>query len=93
MAIVELNDLMARISGIVGNDDESLALLDDVKDTFDSYTDSENWKQKYTDLDNEWRDKYKQRFTEGVEAKESHQESIEEVNEKSTFDELFEEVR
>lgn len=94
MSVVELNDLMTRISAIVGTDDESLALLDDVKDTFDSYTDSEDWKKKYEDLDNEWRTKYKERFTSGSQEREEEKEIEEEKDktEKTSYDDLFETV-
>ena len=72
MAIRTQEELMTQIRARIGDDnsDEALGLLEDISDTFGDLSkkatpDGEDWKQKYQDLDKEWRDKYKARFFEG----------------------------
>lgn len=89
MAVTTFDDLTSRISSIVGTDDASLALLDDMKDTFDSYKDTEDWKSKYDELDESWRNKYKERFTAGSNSTEEKETEEKETEEKKSFDDLF----
>ena len=44
-----------------GNSDTDLKFIEDMTDTYNSFnnTDNENWKEKYNQLDNEWREKIK----------------------------------
>lgn len=69
MAVLDRNGFMAHIQTLTGEkmDDDTLKIMEDMTDTFDSLSggDSENWKQKYQDLDNEWKRKYKERFFSG----------------------------
>jgi hypothetical protein len=67
MAVRTKEELLESIKGLLADDtsDESIALLEDVTDTFDeqkSKTDTEDWKKKYEDNDREWRQKYRDRF-------------------------------
>lgn len=68
MAIRTREEIIASISKRIGDDtsDEALALLDDIKDTFDDYdtrtADGTNWKNKYEENDAEWRKRYKDAF-------------------------------
>lgn len=71
MAVRTQEELMTLIRARIGDDtsDEALGLLEDISDTFGDLSkkatpDGEDWKQKYQDLDKEWRDKYKARFFE-----------------------------
>lgn len=101
MAVVTKEDLLNSISEIVGEDssDNVLTLIENVTDTFDSLSeaaaDSIDWKQKYEENDNEWRAKYKARFFESGSDETDVEESVEvpdeDVEEKTTFDDLFEE--
>ena len=93
-------DLIAMISQRLGDDnsDDAIALLEDVTDTFNEYEvltkDNIDWKAKYEENDNEWRNKYKERFMTG--SSETDEEiamidaSDEDEAKKLTFDSLFE---
>lgn len=76
MAIRTKEEILNSIKEIIGDntDDNSLALIEDINDTYDDFTtrtnDSTNWKQKYEDNDKEWRNKYKERFYKGSTKKE-----------------------
>lgn len=68
MSILKKTELMEKLKTIIGdkNDDETLAFIEDVSDTFDDKnkgtTSDEDWQKKYDELDNKWREKYKERF-------------------------------
>lgn len=67
MAVRTKEELLESIKGLLADDtsDESIALLEDVTDTFDEQktkTDTEDWKKKYEENDREWRQKYRDRF-------------------------------
>lgn len=101
MAIVTLNNLMERIRFFIGEDtsDESLSLIEDLTDTFTDLETrtGEDWKSKYDELDKTWREKYKARFFQKPDDKETTPEDIKEDNEEDlkeeskvkSFDELF----
>lgn len=101
MAVVTKEEILNAISDIVGDDssDNTISLIENVTDTIDSLTeaaaDSTDWKQKYEDNDNEWRAKYKARFFDSSdeESIETVEEVVEddEVEEKTTYDDLFKE--
>lgn len=101
MAVVTRDDLMERLRSRIGEDtsDEALALIEDFTDTF---TDLEtrtgkDWKSKYNELDKTWREKYKARFFQKPDDKETTSEDVKEDNEEDlkneikekSFDELF----
>ena len=94
MAVLKKEEFIEKISKIIGdeNSDENLGLLEDITDTFDSFSNNENWKEKYENNDKEWREKYRKRFETPSEKKdeESEEETGEkEEKEKTTFDDLF----
>lgn len=67
MAVKTKDELLNSIKSLLADDasDESIALLEDISDTFDeqkSKTDAEDWKKKYEENDREWRQKYRDRF-------------------------------
>lgn len=67
MAVKTKDELLNSIKGLLADDasDESIALLEDISDTFDEQktkTDAEDWKKKYEENDREWRQKYRDRF-------------------------------
>ena len=66
MAIKSIDQILANVSAIIGdnNSDEALTLLEDIQDTFND-KDNTDWKQKYEQLDNDWRNRYKERFLTG----------------------------
>lgn len=93
MAVRTLDELITAVNAIIGEtpDDSGLSLLEDISDTFASYSDTEDWKSKYEENDAEWRKRYKERF----EGKKVDIEEIEdgETKEKTKFEDLFEEVK
>ena len=43
-------------------DDSSLSIIEDISDTMDSFNDGTDWKEEAKRIDNEWRQKYHDRF-------------------------------
>lgn len=76
-----------------GTSDETLSLLEDVKDTLDAGADNVDWKKKYEQNDEEWRQRYRNRFTQGgdPEQEQPDKPSEEPETHKLTFENLFKE--
>lgn len=97
MAVVTRDDLMERIRSRIGDDtsDEALSLIEDFTDTFSDLEvrAGEDWKSKYDELDKTWREKYKARFFQKPDDKETTPEDIKDdikdESEVKSFDELF----
>lgn len=93
MAVRTRDELIMAVNAIIGEtpDDSGLSLLEDISDTFASYSNTEDWKTKYEENDAEWRKRYKERF----EGKKVILEEMEDdvPKEKTKFEELFEEVK
>lgn len=90
MAILKKDDFIGKISNLIGEDnsDENLKLLEDITDTFDSWGENETWKEKYSENDNAWRKKYRERFEQPSQPEQEEQEE-QEQEEKTSFDDLF----
>lgn len=93
MAIKSKEEILNAIKEIIGDStgDLEISLIEDVSDTLDSFsnTGNENWKEKYVELDKNWRQKYRDRF---FNSSDNELECEEEDDEKSyTYDELFDE--
>lgn len=73
MAVLSHDDFMSAVKGLAGDnaDDSTLTMIENFTDTFNDLetraSDTTNWKAKYEQNDNEWREKYKARFFEGKE--------------------------
>lgn len=71
MAVLSHDDFMDAVKGLAGDnaDDNTLAMIENFTDTFNDLEtrakDTTDWKAKYEQNDNEWREKYKARFFEG----------------------------
>lgn len=103
MSVLNKDEFNERLKGLIGNrdDDESLSIIEDFNDTFDSFsesTDTEDWKSRYEENDKMWREKYKSRFfdtntpdTSGGGIKSSQSEDVKDDGEKKTYADLFEE--
>lgn len=98
MGVLNRDDFMTRINERVGDDnsDEALAFIEDMTDTFDALSSSNNteeWEKKYNELDKTWRDKYKARFmssgTDPQTVIDEQKEDIKDDGTKTTFDDLF----
>jgi hypothetical protein len=72
MAIKTKEEIIQAISGKLGDDDEGLAILEDVSDTLANLeaeaSDTIDWKAKFEENDKAWREKYKERFLSGTPA-------------------------
>lgn len=94
MAKLSKDELLEKVRTYVGDrtDDETLAIIEDISDSFDS-SDADEWRQKFEENDKMWRDKYISRFFEknedGIE--DLTDEKDDEEKEYKTFEDLFEE--
>ena len=89
MAILTGDQMLEKFRGFIGEDttDDTLAFLDDVKETVDSFSNNENWKAKYEENDAEWRKRYRDRFFDGTPA--PSPEDKDDDKSGITIDELF----
>ena len=69
MSVLNREDFFSQLQTAVGTDtsDETLAFIENMTDTYNDLEkrangDGENWEQKYHDLDESWKKKYRQRF-------------------------------
>ena len=66
MSILNKEQFLQTIKDRVGNgnSDTDLKFIEDMTDTYNSLesNDNENWKEKYNQLDTQWREKFKARF-------------------------------
>ncbi len=97
MAVLTRDEFFDRVQRIVGTDttDESLTFIEDMTDTYNSLDERANgdgtdWEQRYHDLDESWKEKYKKRFFSGGSSRVI--EDVKDVEEKKevTYDDLFE---
>lgn len=71
MAVLSHDDFMSAVKGLAGDndDDDTLTMIENFTDTFNDLetraNDTTDWKSKYEQNDNEWREKYKARFFDG----------------------------
>lgn len=103
MAVRTRDEILAAIRARLGEDtsDDALTIIEDVDDTFKDYETrlSEDWKSKYDELDADWRKRYRDRFFQTPEDKETtpkdvvddNEEDLKKESETKSFEELFEE--
>ena len=103
MAVLSHDDFMDAVKGLAGDnaDDNTLAMIENFTDTFNELEtrakDTTDWKAKYEQNDNEWREKYKARFFEGSEDTDpetvikGQKEDITDDGKEISFDDLFKE--
>lgn len=100
MAVLSHDDFMSAIKGLAGDsaDDSTLTMIENFTDTFNDLetraNDTTDWKTKYEQNDNEWREKYKARFFEGKEGtgmKEQKEDITDDDDKDISFDDLFKE--
>ena len=99
MSVLNKEDFFSKIKARIGDDssDDALSFIEDMTDTFNDLesrtNDSENWKQKYDDLDKTWRDKYRARFfdagTTPEDVKKDQKDDVLDDAEEKDFDDLF----
>lgn len=92
MAVKTIDEIMTKLRERIGEDDsdEAIEFIEDILDTFESFSNAEDWKTKYEENDKKWREKYRDRFFTSKE--EIEEDEIEEPDEKEKrkFDDLFE---
>lgn len=97
MAVLSHDDFMSAVKGLAGDnaDDSTLTMIENFTDTFNDLetraSDTTDWKAKYEQNDNEWREKYKARFFEGEEGTDPTKEDITDDSKDISFDDLFKE--
>ena len=97
MAVLKRDDFMNSIKAKIGDDtsDDVISFLEDVNDTYTDLetkanNDNQNWKEKFTELDKTWREKYKQRFFSGTTKDEPDEtDQPNEPPKKLTYENLF----
>lgn len=88
-----------RIDAFIGDrsDDDAISFIEDMTDTYTELekrqSESEDWKKKYSDLDDKWKKRYRKRFFSGTIISDPEVDFDEEKKpEDITIDDLFEEV-
>ena len=90
------DEFFDRVQRVAGTDtsDETLAFIEDMTDTYNSLEarangDGTDWEQRYHDLDESWKEKYKKRFFSGGASR--IVEEVKDTEEKRDidFDDLF----
>lgn len=92
MAVKTVDEIMAKVRERIGEDnsDEAIEFIEDISDTFESFSNAKDWKTKYEENDKKWREKYRDRFfTSKEDIVEDEIEELEE-KEKKKFEDLFE---
>lgn len=102
MSVLNREQFTATLQARVGTDtsDEGLKFVEDMMDTFNEMESKftgqseEVWQKKLTDLDNEWRTKFQQRFfnsasTTPGDVKEDQEDDVRDDGKLVTFDDLF----
>ena len=62
MPVITTEELLSQIRERTGESDEDLTFLENVTDTIQSLTSTEDWKTKYEENDAAWRTRYRERF-------------------------------
>lgn len=95
MAVKTREDILTAIKAKLGEqtDDDTIALLEDVTDTFTDLEekakgDGTDWKKKYEETDEAWRKKYTERFY-SPEPKPNEPKPNQETEEIKNFSDLF----
>ena len=95
MAILTKEQLMESITNRVGEDtsDDALAFIENVNDTIESMSTDKNtdWKVKYEENDDAWRQKYKDRFFNSSSEDKDDDFEEEEKKKPMTYEALFKE--
>ena len=93
MAIRDKESLLKAIRERIGDDvdDGSLGLIEDLSDTIDNYENNrgEDWRKKYEENDQMWRQRYRDRFFGKIEDDALGFEAKTEESTKTNFEDLF----
>lgn len=102
MAIKNKDEILKAIKEFIGDntDDNTLAMLEDIDDTFNDFTNRldgtedyksqyDEMKSKYDTLDSEWRKKYQERFFNPTKEEEQQNVIDHDDSEKKSYEDLF----
>ena len=99
MSVLSRDDFFNRVQAVAGTDtsDDTLAFIEDMTDTYNDLErqasgDGVDWEQRYHELDESWKAKYKQRFfSGGGSARIPQEENTPQENraEEISYDDLF----
>lgn len=97
MSVLTRDEFFDRVQKVAGTDtsDETLTFIEDMTDTYNSLEEKANgdgadWEQRYHDLDESWKEKYKKRFFTGGASTRIVEEVKEEEDKKDVdFEDLF----
>lgn len=92
MSVKTVDEIMKKVREIIGEDDsdEAIEFIEDISDTFESFSNAEDWKTKYEENDKKWREKYRDRFFTSKEELEVDDIEEPDEKEKKKFEDLFE---
>lgn len=92
MAVKTVDEIMKKVRERIGEDDsdEAIEFIEDISDTFESFSNTEDWKTKFEENDKKWREKYRDRFFTSKEEVEEDEIEEPEEKEKKKFEDLFE---
>lgn len=64
-----IDELKTKLVDYIGEDtsDKAIELLEDFTDSTTEYSSSDDWELRYNELDNDWRKKYMERFSDNTE--------------------------
>ena len=90
MAVKTKDELLSAVNGLEIEEDTKISLLEDITDTVDSFSTTEDWKKKYEENDAMWKEKYRERFFNTT--TEEEEEMVEEEKKPLSFNDLFKTV-
>lgn len=100
MAFLEKEEFFDSLNAYIGDrsDDETIKFIEDMTDTYTELekrqSETEDWKKKYSDLDDAWKKRYRKRFFSGTIVSDSDEDFKEDVTDETiTTEDLFEEVK
>lgn len=99
MGVLTKEQLLKNIQSVIGENtsDEAIKLIEDVSDTISDYEtktkDTTDWEAKYTENDNAWRKKYRDRFFSTEEIPEENNSVAEPEPQNLKYENLFKEEK
>lgn len=97
MAVLTRDEFFDRVQRVAGTDtsDDTLTFIEDMTDTYNSLEDRANgdgndWEQRYHELDESWKEKYKKRFFSGGSSRVIEEVKEDKKDEVVDYDDLFE---
>lgn len=97
MAVLTRDEFFDRVQRVAGTDtsDDTLTFIEDMTDTYNSLEDRANgdgndWEQRYHELDESWKEKYKKRFFSGGSSRVIEDVKEDKKDEVVDYDDLFE---